>query len=230
MNPNIIRTKTFIKDAVDFIEQKGLQAIADHGQFVLGLCGGKTPEPIYLELARRNALKWNAVVITFGDERCVPPDHKDSNFKMAKESLFDRVGILPENIHRIKGEYAPEEAAKKYEDELSRIQQDSKSENTIIVHDLLLLGIGDDGHTASLFPGSKALLEHDRLVVANYVEKFDSYRITFTYKILNNSRNICFLVNDQSKDHVVNEILKSNPLYPASGVKAKESVTWIIGS
>jgi 6-phosphogluconolactonase len=228
MKPTILKTKSFAKDAADLIIKNAVEAIATRGSFILGLCGGKTPEPVYAEIARQGQfLNWSNIFITFGDERCVGPEHIESNFRMAKESFLKNVPIPSENIFRIQGELPPNTAAMEYEKRLLELQN---VHHTEMLHDLLLLGVGDDGHTASLFPGSAALTENERLVVANYVEKFDSNRITFTYKLINNSRNICFLVNDSRKDKIVSEILNGNPAYPAAGVSAKESLTWVMGT
>ncbi len=219
MSPTILHTSTFARDAANLIIHEASEAIALRGTFFLGLCGGKTPESVYKELAKRGGeLDWSKIIVTFGDERCVGPEHPDSNFKMTKEVLFDHVPIPLQNILRIHGEDTPDSAAAAYEKTV-----------TGLTHDLLLLGMGDDGHTASLFPGTEALAVTDRLVVANFVPKFNTHRVTFTYLLINDSRKICFLVNDQKKTAVLKEVLKGNPTYPASRVAAKEEVTWLLG-
>jgi 6-phosphogluconolactonase len=146
---------------------------------------------------------------------------------MAKRSLFDRIEIPPENIYRIRGEDPPESAAASYEKKL-RLLADA-AHVKVLSHDLLLLGVGEDGHTASLFPGTAALSERNRLVVPNFVPKQNSWRITFTYPLINDSRHICFLVNHKKKQSMIDKILKGDRSYPASHVTASESVAWLLG-
>lgn len=227
MKAHVIRSKSFVKDAADYIEKRAGEAIKDRGRFILGLSGGKTPEAVYAELARRDSLDWNKVIITFGDERCVPPDHLDSNYGMAKRSLLDRINIPSENVHRIRGEDKPENAARQYEEELLSLRDD-KSENTLH-HDLLLLGIGEDGHTASIFPGTAAISVTDRLVTPNFVPQLNSWRVAMTFPLMSASRHVCFLVKDPKKEKIISEILGGSMAYPASHVKALESLTWLIG-
>jgi 6-phosphogluconolactonase len=228
MKPTILKTKSFVQDATDLIVKAANEAIARKGRFTFGLCGGKTPESIYAELAKRaDSLNWSKVIITFGDERCVGPDHADSNFRMASESLLKKVPIPLENILRIEGELPPNEAAAKYEKRLLTLFNDQQSE---VAHDLLLLGIGDDGHTASLFPGTVALTEDVHLVTANFVRQFNTYRITFTYRLINRSRAVCFLVNDHRKDAVVDEIIRGNQTYPAAKVRPVDELMFVLGT
>ena len=143
MKPNVLRSKSFAKDAADLIVKKATESLDARGRFILGLCGGKTPEPVYTELVnRREALNWNHVFITFGDERCVKPENTESNFRMAKESLLDGIEIPPQNIYRVHGEEPPDEAAAAYEKQLLLMCGDSAG---IVRHDLLLLGMGAGG-------------------------------------------------------------------------------------
>jgi len=228
MKLNVLHSKSFVQDATELIIDKANESLKARGKFILGLCGGKTPEPVYAELAKKKALlHWDNIFITFGDERCVNPDHEESNFRMTKKVLFDQIELPPQNVYRIHGEEAPDKAAIDYEKEIMHLN-DQNSDN-IMRHDLLLLGMGDDGHTASLFPETSALSDLSHLVVSNFVPKFGSYRITFTYKLINASRHICFLVNDARKETVLNEILKGNHAYPATNVTATESLTWLLG-
>lgn len=228
MKSKFIQTKNFVTDATEFISQKAEEAIAKRGRFVLSLCGGKTPESIYTELGKQKILNWEKIIITFGDERCVSSTHPESNFGMVQRTLFDQIHIPKTNIHRIQGELPPEEAAQLYESELMNLK--SCHEEPALIHDLILLGLGDDGHTASLFPETTALFETNKLVVSNYVPKFKSNRITFTYPLINTARHICFLVNDSRKQPVIEDIKSGNSHFPAAKVTAAESLTWLIGS
>jgi 6-phosphogluconolactonase len=149
--PEIVRSGNFARDAAVFIVEKARRAIAAHGLFRLGLAGGKTPAQVYEEVARLGAeLPWERVQITFGDERCVPPDDPESNYLMAKSTLLDRISIREPNVFRIRGELGAEKAAREYEQKLAAVA--TRLGEARYVHDLLLLGLGRDGHTASLFP------------------------------------------------------------------------------
>lgn len=196
-------------------------AIQTHGQFSIALSGGNTPRNVYSLLAdqHRDSLPWNKIHIFFGDERHVPPDHPDSNYRMTRESLLSKVPIPAENTHRILAELPEQQAAGKYQSELKAFFRLSDGEWPRF--DLILLGVGDEGHTASLFPGSTALLEKSRLVVANWVEKFKTWRITFTYPTLNHAAEVLFLVSGASKAEILRDIFdprKANT-FPAQGVK-----------
>ena len=147
---------------------------------------------------------------------------------MAKFSLLDHVTIPVENVFRMRGEIAPEFAASEYEKKLNdEAQQFSES---LYIHDLLLLGLGDDGHTASLFPETEALDEEELSVVANFVPKFSSHRITFTFPLINSARHVCFLVNDSKKKQIIEDILNGNSEYPAARVNPiGGKLTWLLG-
>src|SRR5690348_2323652 len=147
-------------------------SVAHSGRFSVALSGGNTPRGVHMELAQqRDAVPWDKVFVFFGDERTVPPDHPDSNYRMAKESLLSRVPIPAKNVFRIPAELAPEVAAQQYEETLREFFQPPPG--AMPRFDLIFLGMGDDGHTASLFPGTAALTERTRLVVANRVEKMN---------------------------------------------------------
>ncbi len=225
MTPEIIHSTDFVKDAVALIEREADIAIFERGEFHLALSGGNTPRPVYEALAKHRGA-WSKWIITFGDERCVPPDSDQSNYRMAKEALFDHVPIPAENILRVRGEADPTVAAQEYEDTLR-----ARTKNGLYRHDLLLLGMGDDGHTASLFPGTEALGEKDRWVVSNFVPKFDSHRITFTYPILDAARHVCFLVNSKGKDAILEEVFSGKSNYPCAAVRPPQgNVTWMLGA
>ena len=227
MKPEIIRTSDFTGDAVKLITAAAGQAISERGLFRLSLCGANTPRPVYSALSEV-ALPWEAVQITFGDERCVPPDNDQSNYRMARETLLSQVPIPPENVFRMLGEIEPAADADEYETKLAEVA--GRFGEPRYAHDLLLLGIGDDGHTASLFPGSAALAETERNVVANFAPKLNAHRITFTFPLINAARHVCFLVNDPKKEPIIEAILRGNSGYPAEQVKpASGRLTWVIG-
>ena len=224
MPPEILHTTSFLDDAVALIAGEAEAAIRERGVFRIALSGGNTPRPVYRALAEKS-LGWAQWEVTFGDERCVPPDSDQSNFRMARESLFDHVPIPAENILRMRGEAAPSDAAAEYEGELRR-----RAGSGAYLHDLILLGMGDDGHTASLFPGTDALGVTDRLVVANYVPKFSTYRITFTYPLLNAARHVCFLVSSPGKESILDEVFSGKSSYPCAAVRPSGgTVTWLLG-
>jgi len=212
MNTEIIRTSSFVADAVKFIVDAAQAAISERGVFRLSLCGGNTPRAIYAELAKQ-PLAWDKFQITFGDERCVPPDDAQSNYRMAREAWLGQVAIPEGNVFRMKGELDPAAAAEEYERKLAAVAQRFNEER--YVHDLLLLGMGDDGHTASLFPETEALAEANRNVVANFVPKFNTHRITFTFPLINAARHVCFLVNDPKKEPIVQTVLSKSGGYPS---------------
>ena len=227
MKPEIIHSSDFLNDAVALITREAQAAIAARGRFRIALSGGNTPRPVYQALARGDH-DWKNWIVTFGDERCVPPDSDQSNYRMAKESLFDHVSIPAGNILRIKGEADPAEAAAEYEKEL---RAQTRADETLYRHDLLLLGMGDDGHTASLFPGTEALKVTDRWVVSNFVPKFNTHRVTLTYPLLDASRHVCFLVNSKGKDGILEEVFSGKSSYPSAAVSpADGKLTWLLGA
>jgi 6-phosphogluconolactonase len=209
-----------------FLREEIVRAIAARGFCRLALSGGNTPRAIHEELVRIGGdLAWDHVQITFGDERCVPPEHADSNYRMARESLLDRVPIPPGNVFRIRGEIDPEAAAREYEARLAAVA--ARSGEPRYVHDVLLLGLGEDGHTASLFPESPALDERDRNVLPVIGPKPPPQRVTMTFPLINCARHVCFLVSGTSKREVVEQVLAGDPRHPASRVRAAR-VTWLV--
>lgn len=226
MKPEIIHSTNFVADAVNLIRAEAAAAIAARGVFRIALSGGNTPRPVYEALVKEQT-DWSKWVFTFGDERCVPPTDEQSNYRMARLALFDHIAIPAENILRIRAEAEPEVAAEEYE---ATLRQHAAGED-YYRHDLLLLGMGDDGHTASLFPGTEALKVTDRWVVANFVPKFDTHRITFTYPLLDASRHVCFLVNSKGKDAVLDEVFSGTSHYPSAAVNPTDGkLTWLLGA
>jgi 6-phosphogluconolactonase len=163
VTPSVIHTPDFAAYAAHFIVEAAQAAIADRGVFRVALSGGNTPRPVHEALAKIGDLPWEKIQITFGDERCVPPDDAASNYRMARESLLDRIKIPAGNVFRIRGEIDPASAAQEYEAQLSAFA--ARFGEARYRHDLLILGLGEDGHTASLFPGSPALAEVARNVI-----------------------------------------------------------------
>lgn len=197
-----------------------------HDACRIALSGGSTPKSLYALIAdrvdkgRARGIDWARVHLFFGDERCVPPDHPDSNYRMVKQSLL--VHGLTVAVHRVLGELPPEEAAARYEEELREEFGDG-----VPKFDLIILGLGTDGHTASLFPGSAALHDRTRWVAANYVEKFKGWRITFTYQVLNSAVEDLFLVSGSEKAEAVALVLKGSDL-PAAKVRPVGRLLWLV--
>ena len=229
MSPAVIRTQRFVSDAAEFIVQQARTALAERGEFRLSLSGGNTPRPIYEEVARiGHELPWERIFITFGDERCVPPDHLESNYRMARESLLIPASVPERSVARMRGEIDPALAAQEYEEQLDVLA--AQKGEMIFRHDLILLGLGDDGHTASLFPGTAALDEGVRRVVANFVPKLNTWRLTFTYLLICHARRVCFLVDGNKQEELIGKVMAPEADFPASRVNRLTSdVTWIIG-
>ena len=206
---------------------RAAEAIRDHGRFAVVLAGGSTPKATYEILAHDYAgrIDWNNVHVFFGDERSVPPDHEDSNYRMAREALLDHVPMG--SVHRMQGELPPGEAAEAYEQNLRNFF----GAEEVPRFDLILLGTGPDGHTASLFPETSALEVHDRWVVANPVLKLDTTRITLTVPVINAAWAVCFLVAGEGKARPVAEILEGDPdprEYPASLIQPQGGPEWML--
>jgi len=211
------------------------QAITDHGRFTVALSGGSTPKTLHAVLVERSKkdpklIDWSRVQIFFGDERHVPPDSPDSNFRMANETLLSEVPIPKENIHRIRCENPDAaKAAAEYDAELAQAFQLQASEFPRF--DLILLGMGPDGHTASLFPKTAALNELTKRVVANWVEKFNTWRVTFTRPTLNNAASVILMVAGEDKAAALAEVMDCGraEMYPVKYVKpASGNLIWII--
>lgn len=208
-------------------------AVARRGAWHLALAGGATPRGLYARLAQepfRDAVDWRRAHVFFGDERCVPPDHPDSNHAMALETLLSWVPLSRGAIHRIRGEAAPQRAAALYEREIRRIMEGATPRL-----DVVLLGMGADGHTASLFPGSPALEERARLAVAAESPKPPRARVTLTLRALNAARFVLFLVAGPEKADAAARVLEESPatptrsLLPAARVRpARGRVLWLL--
>jgi 6-phosphogluconolactonase len=227
--PTVIGTKNFVADAAALILEQARKAMVERNEFRIALSGGKTPAPVYARVAvEGHDLPWESVRFTFGDERCVPPVDPQSNFRMARENLFVPAAVPEKSIMRMRGEIDPQIAAQEYEDQLNAIA--TESGEPIYRHDLILLGLGDEGHTASLFPGTPALEDMTRRVVANFVPKLNAWRLTFTFPLINYARHILFLVGASKNPQLIERVLESDPQFPAARVNPSAGqVTWIIG-
>ena len=182
------------------------ESIEARGRFSVALAGGSTPKRIYELLAGEDLsgqINWPGVHIFFGDERCVPPNDDQSNYRMANEALLARVNLPEENVHRMRGESDAVANARLYEDEMRSFFGDENWPQ----FDLVMLGMGDDGHTASLFPGTSALEVKQAWVTSNWVEKFNTYRITLTAPAINHARHIMFIVTGAGKADRLEEVL-----------------------
>lgn len=198
-------TQQLMQAAAEIVTQLAKQAVIQRGRFSLVLSGGSTPRALYRLLATspyQDEIEWANVHVFWGDERCVPPDDAESNYRMARESLLDHVAIPPTSIHRICGELSPEDASNDYTQTLVSFFRDG-----IPRFDLVLLGMGDDGHTASLFPHTAALNETQKWVTANYVPQKDVWRITLTLPVINAARQVIFLVAGAPKAERLREVL-----------------------
>jgi 6-phosphogluconolactonase len=230
MSREIIHSHNFAQDAANFILAQARTSLAGGDGFRIALSGGNTPRPVYAEFARcGGSLPWEKVHFTFGDERCVPPDDSESNFRMANESLFLPAAVPEQSIQRMRGEIDPKLAAQEYQDHLNLLA--TQRGEQIYRHDLILLGLGDDGHTASLFPGTAALEEKVQKVVANFVPKLKTWRLTFTLPLINQARHICFLVNANKQEKLIERVLEGDGTLPAARVEpVNGQITWIIGT
>lgn len=183
----------------------------------VALSGGSTPKLMFQILGNelRDEVKWGEIQFFWSDERHVPPDDPESNYRMANEALLSHVPVPSENVHRIRGENPnAAEAAAEYEETIVAVTKQSLPRL-----DLIFLGLGTDGHTGSIFPGSEVLQETKRLVAAPWVEKFKSYRITMTLPLINNSATVVFLVSGAEKAQIVKEVLEGEDKYPAQAVR-----------
>jgi 6-phosphogluconolactonase len=213
------------------IFEESEKAIKEKGVFTLSLSGGSTPKALYEHLASKykEKLQWSKILFFLGDERCVAHDDKDSNFKMITAAMFSQAAVPPTNIFpTVDQDTDPELSASKYHKTM--VDAFKISINSVPIFDFILLGLGPDGHTASLFPDSKALSETKRTFVANWVEKFQSYRLTSTYPLLNAARHVVFLVSGEGKAEIMKSIFSSSGnKYPAQGVKPPfGKVEWFV--
>jgi len=218
------------RHAVQYLVEMASEAVEAQGRARIAISGGTTPKAAFELLADhgqpwRNRMPWHALDIYWVDERCVPPDDAESNYCMTREALLNHVPLRAEQIHRILGELDPEAAAVRYESDLrSSFRLDAPE---IPRFDLVALGLGDDGHAASLFPRTQALHETTRLVTANHVPQRDTWRVTLTWPVINRARSVFFLVSGQQKSSILRDVLTgpldpdrlpSQLIWPSSGI------------
>jgi len=206
-------------------------AMTEKTRVAVAISGGSTPRRLYTFLGSaeyRPQVDWQRIHFFWVDERCVPKDHEESNFRTVFDTLLSKVPIPDENIHRIRSEEELDKAARDYEEEIREFFKPSQ----LPIFDLVILGVGEDGHTASLFPGSKALGEKERWVVPVYLEKPKINRITLTLPVLNHAAQILFLVSGRSKAIILSEILEDshkNDEYPAGLINPVHgTLLWLI--
>jgi 6-phosphogluconolactonase len=219
--------------AAEEVIRAATNAIAERGRFTIALAGGSTPRNLYTLIAANasSSLPWEQMFFFFGDERHVPPDDAESNYRMAQETLLSKVPAPAANVFRIPSENPDAAAAADaYEQTLRKFFALAPGEFPRF--DLILLGMGPDGHTASLFPETAALQEKSRLVVANWVEKLKTSRITLTLPVLNAARCVVFLVSGMDKAAVLHEVLEGNApgeKYPSKLVQPGEGkLIWFV--
>lgn len=218
------------REAARRFVELGQEAIAARGRYAVALAGGNTPAPLYQLLGQpawRDVLPWEQVHFFWGDERCVPPDHPDSNYGLAWREWLSHTAVPPANIHRMQCEEDPEQAAKGYEEELRAFFGEEPA------FDLIFLGVGEDGHTASIFPSTPAVMESRRWVMVNHRLGDPTPRLTLTLPVLNAARHVVFLVTGARKAVVVCRILLDPILHrnalPAARVRPwAGSVTWLL--
>ncbi|MGD9076061.1 MAG: 6-phosphogluconolactonase [Desulfobacteraceae bacterium] len=213
----------FRSTAKDCVMQKNL--------FTVAISGGSTPRSMHKLLAEepfRSDIPWNKTHIFWVDERCVPVDDPASNFGLAKEDFLERISIPLEQIHPMPGEFAPEEGAKKYQEEMERVFQIQEEDSPSL--DLIFLGMGNDGHTASLFPGAKPSRAPDRWVIAVKGGNPNVFRLTLTYGVLNRAKRIYFLVSGKEKAPIVRTVLENKEArLPAQKIRSVQGeLTWLL--
>lgn len=212
------------------------RSIADHGLFSVALSGGTTPQKMYRLLGKETYARrvdWFRVHIFFGDERCVPPDHADSNFRIAHQLLIEHVPIPEHHVHRMRGELEPQRAAVEYERELNTF---FTTRSTLGLSepsfDMALMGLGTDGHTASLFPGRDVSRERSKWVVAHYVKEFDAWRITLTPRVINSALNVVFIISGEDKSDPLKKVLegpRQPEAIPAQSIDpARGELLWLL--
>ena len=199
--------------AAEEFTRQAILAVKSRGRFSVALSGGSTPKVMYSLLAQdtefSGRIPWDQIHFFFGDERFVPSDSEESNYRMVNEALFSHVSIPAENIHRVKTELSDaHETAVEYRSQIA--ETFGIDENALPKFDLVLLGMGPDGHTASLFPGSDALSETHKTVVENWVAKFDMFRITFTLPLINSAANVVFIVGGHDKAAMIARVFGTN--------------------
>ena len=237
----LVDPRALAQASADHFVTQAAQAIAQQGFFAVALSGGSTPQATYRLLATEEyagRINWPLVHVFWTDERCVPPDDPLSNYRMARDALLEHVPLPPRNIHRMKGEIAPEVGAAEYETSLrsffsrSPFGRIDSGASTIPPFDLVLLGLGADGHTASLFPGTTAVREKVRWVIAHHISTLDQWRLTLTLPIINAAAQVTFIVSGTAKADTLRRVLTgpwSPNAFPAQVVQpASGRLLWLV--
>jgi len=234
-NTHIFETMNALYAALEKQWQRVAQmAIADHGAFHVALAGGSTPRNFYKKLTQQPAIDescWHKTHIYFGDERCVPQDHPDSNYRMAKETLLSVVPLLPEHVHAMfSADFSVEENVRQYESLLhDTLPLDAKG---CPVFDLVLLGMGEDGHTASLFPETDILYESAKPVAAQFVQKLNAWRMSLTFPAINAASHVVMLVAGDAKAKILADIFAADKnavaRYPVQQVNPTGQLDWYL--
>jgi 6-phosphogluconolactonase len=228
-------TAALSRKAAEMIIRLAAETLEGGDVFTITLSGGSTPKSLFTLLSTdaslRNRIPWEKIHFFWGDERHVAPDHRDSNYRIAYEVMLSRVPVPPQNIHRVPAEHPDAiQSAEEYEQELRRFFNLETGE--LPRFDCVLLGMGPDGHTASLFPETEALQERERLVVANWVEKFRAYRITMTVPVLNHADHVSFLVSGEEKAGILKQVLegeKDPKRFPSQLIEPTHGkLVWIV--
>jgi len=223
-------TDALARRAAQYFVEQAERAVAAHGRARIAISGGSTPKTAFALLADpkqpwRARMPWKELDLWWVDERCVPPDDPDSNYRMTREAMLDHVPLKPDQIHRMEGELEPEAAAARYEAELRNGFRLESAE--LPRFDLVQLGMGQDGHTASLFPHTQALAEQKRLAVANHVAAKDAWRVTLTRPVIDHAAEVFFLIAGEDKAQILKEVwtglydperLPSQLIKPANGI------------
>lgn len=216
--------------AAEAFTQAAEKAAAARGRARIAISGGSTPKAAFALMADagrpwRARMPWDKLDLFWVDERCVPPDNADSNYRMTREALLDQVPLKPEQVHRMEGELDPHAAAARYESQLRNVFRLEGAEAPRF--DLVQLGMGPDGHTASLFPHTEAVHEMGRLVAANFVQKLNMWRVTLTWPVINQASAVFFLIGGKDKAEVLRDVmlgpndperLPSQLIWPSSGI------------
>lgn len=209
-------------------ERRAVEAVENSGAFFVALSGGTTPRAMHKRLAFRPSVPWHGVHVFWGDERCVPADDPSSNYGAARVDFLDKVPLPAGHIHPMPAHVDPKQGALLYARELRQVFKLKQAQAPVF--DLVFLGLGKDGHTASLFPGHKALEDHERPVVAVKGGDPDLYRLTLTFGVINNAGEVVFLVSGKDKAETLRAVIEAQePRLPASRVRPSSGrLTWLL--
>lgn len=231
VNLNIFPTsEALAQGAAEAIADILMEAIRDHGRAMVSLAGGSTPRKVYARIGSdpmRSDIPWEKVHLFWGDERCVMPNNPESNYRMVADSLLKHISIPQKNVHRVRAEENPVDAARQYEEEILGA---FGTDDGFPRFDLVILGLGEDGHTASLFPGTPALDEKEKLVTDVFVDRSKGFRITMTLPLLNNARHVIVLVSGRGKATILAHVLrKDEHEYPILRIRpVSGDLRWLV--